>query len=86
MDTIRNNKLIRPKKIIGLYSLNNLAIVFKTLNPSLYVLSFDTDPAGLSLYSTGNSSTYIFLSRAWIVISFSISKPFDSTGNVFTNS
>ena len=86
LDIIRNNKLISPKKIIGLYSLNNLAIVFKTLNPSLYVLSFDTDPAGLSLYSTGNSSTYIFLSSAWIVISFSISKPFDSTGNVFTNS
>ena len=42
------SKLIIPKKPIGLYSLNKTAIVFRTFIPSLYVLSFDTEPSGLS--------------------------------------
>ena len=38
------------KKNAGLYSLDNVAIVFITLNPSLNVFNFDTLPSGLSLY------------------------------------
>ena len=34
-EIIKNSKLTRLKNIVGLYSLKSLAIVFKTLNPSL---------------------------------------------------
>ena len=54
------------KNICGLYSLNSLAIVLSTLNPSLNVFSLDTEPAGLSLYSTGISSNKKFLSNNYI--------------------
>ena len=43
------------KKNAGLYSLKSVAIVFKTLNPSLYVFNLETLPSGLSLYPTGIS-------------------------------
>jgi len=46
-----------PKKIPGLYSLNSVAIVFNTLNQSLYVFNFDTLHAGLSRYVTGISTS-----------------------------
>ena len=52
------------KKKNGLYSLKSYAIVFKTLNPSEYVLSFDTLPSGLSRYVTGISTNLKFLSTA----------------------
>ena len=77
---IKINKDIILKKSPGLYSLNKVAIVFITFTPSLYVFNFDTLPAGLSLYCTGISFKVKFLSIACIVISVSISKPFESTG------
>ena len=63
-DVIKHIKAIILKNKLGLYSLNNLAIVFNTLNPSENVFNFDTLPAGLSLYSTGISFNKKFLSSA----------------------
>ena len=47
-EVIKNINPIVPKNTFGLYSLNNLPIVFNTLNPSEKVFSFDSLPAGLS--------------------------------------
>ena len=52
------------KNAPGLYSLNNVAIVFITLAPSLYVFNLDVLPCGLSLYLTGISLKVKFLSIA----------------------
>ncbi len=48
-DISKNNNPNILKNIVGLYSLNNLAIVLSTLNPSENVLSLDIEPSGLSL-------------------------------------
>lgn len=47
-------------------------------------IQLDSLPSGLSRYSMTTFSTCMFLSMAWIVISVSISKFLESTGNVFT--
>ena len=54
-DITKNIKLIIPKKLSGLYSLNSFDIVASTLIPSEYVFNFDTDPLDLSLYIIGIS-------------------------------
>ena len=45
---INNKKAKKLKNPKGLYSLNKVAIVFNTFNPSEYVFSFETLPSGLS--------------------------------------
>ena len=57
-------KDIIPKYAMGLYVLNSLAMVRRTLNPSEYVLSLDSLPSGLSRYSIITFSIDIFLSIA----------------------
>ena len=42
------------------------------------------DPFARAEYCVANSETGIFRSRAWIVISVSISKPLDKAGKDFT--
>ena len=48
IEMIKKIKANSPKNAIGLYSLNNLAIVPSTFAPSDYVLSFDSLPSGRS--------------------------------------
>ncbi len=48
-EIIARTDAIAQKNTPGLYVLNKRMIVFKTLNPSEYVFSFDSLPAGLSL-------------------------------------
>ena len=72
------------KNCSGRYVLKSRRIVKMTFIPSDTVFSLLTLPSGRSRYSMTSFSTNMFLSAAWIVISVSISKPFDRTGKDFT--
>ena len=60
-------------------------MVRRTLRPSETVLSLLSDPSGRSRYSMIWFFSAMFLSMAWMVISVSISKPWDTTGKDFAN-
>lgn len=80
-------KTDKSKNFIGSWHRRTVKkIVFITRKPSEYVSSFEVLPDGLSLYSTGTSAILKLLSSAKIVISVSISNPFDIMANDFTKS